>query len=64
MTSKKSRIERYDVRFDGCRLQADTLEKAIKIKADLETWVTDAGGNRRRYRDVIIVDMETGKEVL
>ena len=28
--------ERYDVRFDGCRLQADTLEYARKIKAELE----------------------------
>ena len=26
--------ERYDVRFDGCRLQADTLEQAQKIKEE------------------------------
>lgn len=55
--------ERYDVRFDGHRLQADTLEYARKIKAELEEWKTDAGGNRYRYRNVIIVDRLTNQEI-
>ena len=55
--------ERYDVRFDGCRLQADTLEYAKEIKSELEKWKTDAAGNRYRYRNVTIVDRETNQEV-
>lgn len=55
--------ERYDVCFDCHRLQAETLEKAKQIKAELEAWKTDAAGNRYRYRNVTIVDRETNQEV-
>jgi hypothetical protein len=54
--------ERYDVRFDGFRLQADTLEYAKKIKTELETWKTDAAGNRYRYH-ATIVDRLTNQEI-
>ena len=55
--------ERYDIRFDGCRLQAETIERAKEIKSELEKWIIDANGNKSRFRDVIIIDMVTGKQI-